>query len=180
MSGERSYPIRTLVLGARCALYIVPWLAHLLVADIALSALLPVSVFFPDLCYNASSHIAASVWRGIQLIFTRVNRASITVSGIEKLPSNESAIVVSNHVQWTDFYLIQELAIRAGMLGRCRWFAKKELKWVPFLGWGLWAMNMPLVSRKWTSDQREIDRVFRGVLERKWPICEWYKPMQLR
>jgi 1-acyl-sn-glycerol-3-phosphate acyltransferase len=41
-----------------------------------------------------------------------------------------------------------------------------------FLGWGLWAMNMPLVSRRWMSDQREIDRVFRRVLERKWPICE--------
>lgn len=119
-------------------LYIVPWLAHLLFADIALSALLPLSVFFPNLCYIVSSHIAASVWRGIQLIFTRVNHASITVSGIEKLPGQESAIVISNHVQWTDFYLIQELAIRAGMLGRCRWFAKKELKWVPFLGKYCW------------------------------------------
>lgn len=162
----------TLFLGVRGASYLVPWLAHLLLADIALSALLPVSVFFPNACYNISSFIAQSVWRGIQLIFTRINRAEITVSGVDRLPKNESAIVISNHVAWTDFYMIQELAIRSGMLGRCRWFAKKELKYVPFLGWGLWAMNMPLVSRKWTSDVREIDRVFRGVLEREWPICE--------
>lgn len=46
----------------------------------------------------------------------------------------ESAIVVVNHVVWTDFYLIQELAQRAGMLGQCRWFAEKQLRWVPFLG----------------------------------------------
>jgi hypothetical protein len=57
------------------------------------------------------------------------------------------------------------------MLGRCRWFAKKEPKWVPFLGWGLWAMGMPLVSRKWMQDKRELRRVFDGVARRKWPIC---------
>ncbi|EME38027.1 hypothetical protein DOTSEDRAFT_75999 [Dothistroma septosporum NZE10] len=56
------------------------------------------------------------------------------------------------------------------MLGRCRYFAKSQLKWVPFLGWGLWAMGMPLVSRKWTRDQREMERVFRGILRRRWPV----------
>ena len=161
-----------LFLAARCAVYLIPWLAHLFVADLALSALLPISVLFPNASYNISSRIAETVWRGIQRIFTRVNRANIVVSGVDKLPQNESAIVVANHVQWTDFYMIQELAIRSGMLGRCRWFAKKNLKWVPFLGWGLWAMNMPLVSRKWTSDKAEIDRVFLGVIERRWPICK--------
>ena len=150
----------------------VPWVTQLFVADILLSALLPVSVLFPNLCYGASSRIAELVWRGIQTIFTRVNGASITVSGVEKLPKAESAIVVSNHVEWTDFYMIQELAIRAGMLGRCRWFAKQQLRWVPFLGWGLWAMSMPLVSRNWMHDQREMDRVFYGVLQRKWPMCK--------
>lgn len=168
MSASRTWQ---LFLGARCAVYLLPWLAHLFVADLALSALLPVSVLLPNACYNASSWIAETVWRGIQLIFTRVNRANIIVSGVDKLPQDESAIVVANHVQWTDFYMIQELAIRSSMLGRCRWFAKKNLKWVPFLGWGLWAMNMPLVSRKWTQDRKEIDRVFRGVVERQWPIC---------
>ena len=160
-----------LYLGGRGALFLIPWLLHLAIADIVLSALLPISALFPDLSYNASSKIAASVWRGIQLIFTRINRADVIVSGAEKLPPNESAIVVANHVEWTDFYMIQELAIRAGMLGRCRWFAKQQLKWVPLLGWGLWAMGMPLVSRKWASDEREMNRVFRGVLQRKWPMC---------
>lgn len=168
----RPSPASKLFLGARCALYIVPWLAQLILSDLILSALLPISALFPNLSYNISSRIAESVWRGIQVIFTRVNRASIIVSGADKLPKHESAIVISNHVEWTDFYLIQELAIRSGMLGRCRWFAKQQLKWVPFLGWGLWAMGMPLVSRQWTNDQKEMDKVFRGVLQRKWPMCE--------
>lgn len=160
----------TLLLALRCAIFLVPWLAHLFVADVLLSALLPVSAALPTLAYRLSSIIAELVWRGIQAIFTRVNGARIVITG-DELPQGESAIVVSNHVEWTDFYMIQELALRAGMLGRCRWFAKQQLKWVPFLGWGLWAMGMPLVSRKWVEDKREMDRVFHGAVERKWPIC---------
>ena len=161
-----------LYLAGRCALFMIPWVTQLFVADILLSAILPVSVLFPNLCYNGSSSIAESVWRGIQFVFTTVNSANITVSGAERLPKGESAIVVCNHVEWTDFYMIQEVALRAGMLGRCRWFAKQQLKWVPFLGWGLWAMGMPLVSRKWATDQKEMGRVFYGVVQRHWPTCE--------
>ena len=168
----RPLPLGThLALALRGALLVVPWLAQLLLADLLLSALLPLSIFFPDRCHALSSRIAESIWRGVQRIFTQSNGAEIVVSGAETLPQGESAIVVSNHVQWTDFYMIQELAEKAGMLSRCRWFAKQQLKWVPFLGWGLWAMGMPLVSRRWTQDQREMDRVFQGVLQRHWPIC---------
>lgn len=151
------------------------WLFHLCAADVLLSALLVLSIVpsLRTLTYNASSQIAASIWIGIQHIFTSINGANIIISGAEKLPSSESAIVVSNHVEWTDFYMIQALAIRSGMLGRCRWFAKQQLKWVPLLGWGLWAMGMPLVSRNWATDRDEMDRVFRGVVERRWPICKF-------
>jgi len=155
---------------ARCITFLIPWLTYLLLADVLLSALLPISAVFPDLSYSIASHIAGTVWRSIQFAFTRLNRAHIITTG-DDLPLGESAIVISNHVEWTDFYLIQALAIKAGMLGRCRWFAKQQLKWVPFLGWGLWAMRMPLVSRNWMNDRREMNRVFHGVLERQWPIC---------
>ena len=147
-----------------------PWLCHLLIADLVLSSLLPLSALAPSLVYNLSSAIAESVWKAVQIIFTRVNNADITVSG-PALPLSESAIVVANHVSWTDFYMIQALAIRARMLGRCRWFAKHDLKWVPFLGWGLWAMGMPLVTRNWLKDRNELDRVFSGVVRNQWPIC---------
>ncbi|KAJ9648284.1 hypothetical protein H2199_001137 [Coniosporium tulheliwenetii] len=49
------------------------------------------------------------------------------------------------------------------MLGYCRWFAKQQLRWVPFLGWGLWAMGTPLVSKEWTKDRAKMDKVFRGA-----------------
>lgn len=162
----------------RGSFVITPWLLQLAVADLILSALLPLSIFFPNLIYHSSSRVAQSVWRAVQLIFTRYNGAKITISG-DDLPQGESAIVVCNHVSWTDFYLIQELAIRSRMLGYCRWFAKQQLKWVPFLGWGLWALGMPLISRNWLQDQRELRRVFGGVVERQWPMCMSGAPSSL-
>ncbi|KAI9657756.1 MAG: hypothetical protein M1821_002932 [Bathelium mastoideum] len=167
---DRAGLLSTLYTTVRGVALISPWLVHLLAADIVLSLLLPVTVAAPTISYDLASLVAKSVWLGIQTIFTRLNGAQITVSGTTP-PRGESAIIVSNHVEWVDFYMIQALALKAGMLGRCRWFAKQQLKWVPFLGWGLWAMRMPLVSRKWATDQREMERVFEGVKKNSWPIC---------
>ncbi|KIH89763.1 1-acyl-sn-glycerol-3-phosphate acyltransferase [Sporothrix brasiliensis 5110] len=152
----------------RGVIIVFPWLAWVFIVDVLLSALLPFLPFVPDVCYNISSALAESGWAWIQLIFTNANGAVITDSG-DALPRGESAIVVANHVGWSDFYMIQALAMRVGMLGRCRYFAKTQLKWVPFLGWGLWALGMPLISRRWDRDQKELDRVFAGIVERRWP-----------
>lgn len=128
---------------------ITPWALALLVQDLLLSLLLLLRPFNPLLAYRLSSPIAWSCWAGIQFIFERLNGARIVVSG-DKLPTGESAVVIANHVGWSDFYMIQHLAMRAKMLGYCRYFAKAQLKKVPLLGWGLVAMGMPLVTRNCT------------------------------
>ncbi len=157
----------------RGLLIVTPWAVYLVVLDLMLSMFLPISYLFPNWVYNASSFVAFYNWYWIQCIFEVFNGAKITMSG-DVLPAGESAIVIANHVSWTDFYMIQALAIRSGMLDRCRWFAKIELRWVPFLGWAIWAMGMPMVSRKWTKDKKELDRVFAGITVRKWPTCKHY------
>lgn len=159
----------------RGILIIIPWACELILMDLILSILLPVSYLFPNWVYHASSFVAYTCWNWIQLIFEVINGGVITISG-DVLPQGESAIVIANHVSWTDFYMIQALAVRADMLGRCRWFAKIELRWVPLLGWGIWAMGMPMVSRKWMKDKKELDRVFNGIVVRKWPTCEFSIP----
>jgi len=171
-SAENKAAMTTILLTIRMLLVFIPWILQLLLADLALSALLPATAVQPSLTYHLASVIAESIWAGIQHICVDHNDARIILAG-DALPHDESAIVVSNHVEWCDFYMIQALAQRSGMLGRCRWFAKQQLKWVPFLGWGLWAMGMPLVSRNWTEDKREMDRVFHGVTVQKWPVCKF-------
>ncbi|KAM7193475.1 acyltransferase [Naviculisporaceae sp. PSN 640] len=147
---------------------VAPWLFWLMAGEVLLSLMLPFKILLPDLIYNLSSRLAYTAWRWIQYMFENQNGAIITTSG-DTLPQGESAIVVCNHVAWCDFYMIQMLAIRAGMLSRCRWFSKIELRMVPFLGWGLWAMGMPMVTRNWVKDQAELERVFKGITKRKWP-----------
>jgi len=171
-SAENKAAMTTILLTIRMLLVFTPWILQLLLADLALSVLLPASAVQPSLTYDLASVIAESIWSGIQHICVGHNNARIVLAG-DALPPGESAIVVSNHVEWCDFYMVQALAQRSGMLGRCRWFAKQQLKWVPFLGWGLWAMGMPLVSRNWTEDKREMDRVFHGVTAQKWPVCKF-------
>lgn len=149
----------------------LPWVLYLLLVDILISSLLPLAIFFPRVVYDASSQLALSVWAWIQLIFESFNGAHIEISG-DELPKGESAIVIANHVAWSDFYMIQALAQRSGMLGYCRYFAKSQLKVVPFLGWGLWAMGMPMVSRNWLKDKAELDRVFSGVVNDRFPTCQ--------
>lgn len=162
----------TPLIHLRGVLLIVPWLLYLVISDLIWSALLPVSYLFPDAVYNICSFVAYTNWSWIQAIFEVFNGGKITISG-DQLPEGESAIIISNHVSWTDFYMIQKLAIRSRMLGRNRWFAKAELKYVPLLGWGIWSMGMPMVSRKWLHDQKELDRVFNGIVVRKWPTCNY-------
>lgn len=165
-------PIMTsLITNLRGVVIVAPWVIWLAVADITLSLLLPIKPFAPTVVYNLSSWIAFSVWAWIQAIFQKINGAEITISG-DTLPQGESAIVIANHVTWADFYMIQALAFRSGMLSRCRWFAKIQLRVVPFLGWGLWAMGMPMVSRKWMRDRKELNRVFKGIVETRWPTCK--------
>ncbi|KAF7541574.1 hypothetical protein G7Z17_g11912 [Cylindrodendrum hubeiense] len=156
----------------------IPWVFSLFLADIALSLLLPLKLVSPRLVYDASSIIALSIWSWVQAIFARVNGAHIRISG-DPLPPGESAIIVANHVAWSDFYLIQALAQRSGMLGRCRYFAKAQLRMVPFLGWGLWAMGMPLVSRNWLKDKTELDHVFSNIVQRAFPTCEYLEANSL-
>lgn len=163
-------PVTEAFYSVRGVLLTLPWLLWLFITDVAISLLLPLKAFFPDFTYDASSIGAFTVWRWIQFLFETVNGAEITVSG-DALPHGESAVVVANHVTWPDFYMIQKMAIGAGMLGRCRYFAKIQLRSVPFLGWGLWAMGMPMVSRNWLKDKRELDRVFSGIVDRRWPTC---------
>ncbi|KAL0640322.1 hypothetical protein Q9L58_000602 [Maublancomyces gigas] len=163
----------------RALTFLIPWSLHLLLANLLLTLTLVPSLFIPLQTYAFNSQIAYSVWKAIQNLFERKRGARISFSG-DPLPQHENALVVANHVSWTDFYLIQAVAARAGMLGSSRYFAKSQLKWVPLLGWGLVAMGMPMVTRDWTSDRREFQALFEGIKNGGWPICKLLPPIRTK
>lgn len=90
-------------------------------------------------------------------------RAALRIRG-DAIPPGESAVVISNHQMFAEWYLVQALAVRAGMLGRCRYFAKKEIVYtIPIFGFAFWALGMILVSRNWTQDHARIEEAFSRV-----------------
>ncbi|TPX38133.1 1-acylglycerol-3-phosphate O-acyltransferase [Synchytrium microbalum] len=109
------------------------------------------------------------VWRVLQEIFERLDRAKVTFSG-DHLPDGENALIISNHVGFSDFFLIHTQAYRRKMLGNCKYFAKDSLKWIPLFGWGMWAMGMPFMARNWLSDSKTIAKVFANIKDLELPV----------
>ncbi|HWO40781.1 MAG TPA: lysophospholipid acyltransferase family protein [Candidatus Eisenbacteria bacterium] len=73
----------------------------------------------------------------------RAGGVSLRVSGLENLDPSRPYVFMVNHQSNIDIpVLIQSLA-----QFQLRWLAKKELLWVPFFGWAMWAAKHIAVDR---------------------------------
>ncbi|KAI8376511.1 acyltransferase-domain-containing protein [Radiomyces spectabilis] len=115
-----------------------------------------------------NSHLVGVVWKTMQFIFERVQKGKVTFSG-DPIPDHESALVISNHRSWTDFYMLHSVAIRRHMLHNCKYFVKDSIKWLPFFGWGMWLAGFLFVKRNWLQDQRKIQKTFDGIKKLQTP-----------
>jgi 1-acyl-sn-glycerol-3-phosphate acyltransferase len=67
------------------------------------------------------------------------------VTGIEGLSREEWYMVVANHRSWVDILVLQKVLNRRAPF--LKFFLKKELFWVPFLGLAWWCLDYPFLSR---------------------------------
>ncbi|MCY1400013.1 putative acyltransferase YihG [compost metagenome] len=88
----------------------------------------------------------AETWAEIvKLIFALCLPTRWEVRGAAGLRLDTSYLVVSNHQSWVDIpALIQALNRRTPFF---KFFLKKELIWVPFLGLAWWALDYPFMKR---------------------------------
>ncbi len=90
--------------------------------------------------------IIASIWVEINSLFFRIfQRVKWDIKGLENIPSKGSFLVVSNHSSWTDIFVLQHIFKRK--IPFLKFFLKKELIWVPFLGLSWWALDFPFLKR---------------------------------
>ncbi|XP_049621472.1 1-acyl-sn-glycerol-3-phosphate acyltransferase delta [Suncus etruscus] len=68
----------------------------------------------------------------------------------------ENVIVVLNHKYEIDFLCSWALADRFGMLGTAKVMAKKELAYVPIIGWMWHFTEMVFCTRKWDQDRSAV------------------------
>ncbi|MBC3766826.1 acyltransferase [Neptunicella marina] len=54
-------------------------------------------------------------------------------------------LMMANHISWIDIMLLARFAARR--MPATKFFIKQELIWVPFVGLGAWALDMPFMKR---------------------------------
>ena len=79
------------------------------------------------------------------LILTLVHDINIDIEMPESLGQSGWYLVTCNHQSWVDIVVLQE--IFRGKLPFLKFFLKKELMWVPFLGLAWWALDFPFMRR---------------------------------
>lgn len=62
-----------------------------------------------------------------------------------ELSKKEWYLIISNHLSWLDIILLTDFAV--GKIPAPKFFLKKELIWLPFVGLGAWALDMPFMQR---------------------------------
>jgi len=73
------------------------------------------------------------------------SRTQIDVTGDHQLSQKDWYLVISNHQTWVDILVLQRTFNRK--IPFLKFFLKKELIWVPFLGIAWWALDFPFMQR---------------------------------
>jgi len=74
-----------------------------------------------------------------------MNNIKWDVTGLEGLKQDGWYLVLANHQSWTDILVLQRIFHRK--IPFLKFFLKKELIWVPFLGIAWWALDFPFMKR---------------------------------
>ncbi len=72
-------------------------------------------------------------------------RTKFEVTGLEGVSTKDWYLVISNHRSWVDILVLQRVFNRK--IPFLKFFLKKELIWVPFLGMAWWALDFPFMHR---------------------------------
>lgn len=67
------------------------------------------------------------------------------VRGTEQLSRDQWYMVMSNHQSWADIAILY-IAFR-GKIPLLKFFMKRQLLWIPFVGWACWLLGYPFVYR---------------------------------
>jgi 1-acyl-sn-glycerol-3-phosphate acyltransferase len=96
----------------------------------------------------------AVLWVSVNnLIIGSHRHLKIDLQVPEDLDANGCYIVNCNHQSWVDIPLLQRALNRRAPF--MRFFLKKELIWVPFLGVAWWALDFPFMAR---VDRKKLAR----------------------
>jgi lysophosphatidic acid acyltransferase/lysophosphatidylinositol acyltransferase len=91
------------------------------------------------------------------------------------MPPAEGALVIANH-QTHDWVPMYSIAYRIGTLAYVRTVIKKVVSYVPGMGWGMWALYWPFVSRDFKKDESVLKSLFAAYERHNLPVQTWLYP----
>ncbi len=127
------------------------WLIPLLTVSL-LKILLPIPLV-TKFCQRVLEFIYRSAVLVDSFWMTRVIGIRINIIG--QLPDHPSPIVVSNHQSWFDIPIIQHTVTSQGPI--LKFLIKRQLVWVPIIGWICYALNFPRLNRGQGDNARQKD-----------------------
>lgn len=90
------------------------------------------------------------VWSVCNMLLLRLgNRFELDIRGLDNTNPKGWYLIMANHLSWVDILVL--FGVAGGRLPLPRFFLKYELIYIPFLGLGCWAMDMPFMRRYSTA-----------------------------
>lgn len=124
--------------------------------------------------YDMALIYIAMSWIRINSLNTDLfNRIEWTFKGLEGLKKREWYLILANHQSWVDILVLQKMF--RDKIPMLKFFLKKELIWVPFLGLAWWALDFPFM-RRYSRQFLEKNPHLKGKdLERTQKACEKFR-----
>mmetsp|Transcript_10520 Transcript_10520/g.27552 ORF Transcript_10520/g.27552 Transcript_10520/m.27552 type:complete len:180 (-) Transcript_10520:86-625(-) len=109
------------------------------------------------------------LWKNLMLKFGNMPLPRITG---DKDLTDESALVMANHVSPIEFVAIGCAATSVMPMQKVRWVQKKSVIYVPFFGWVNAMTGECSLSRSWAKDQENMGKYGKWFVEsgQKWLI----------
>lgn len=113
----------------------------------------PLGIFKLILPFKGAHRLIAALGRRCYRGWTAVNTFLINlfndvdwqISGQQQLDKESWYLLIANHKSWVDIPVVSAFAYH--LIPEPKFFLKDELKWIPFLGSGCWALDMPYMKR---------------------------------
>lgn len=132
---------------------LVLWIVPLVLLTLA-RALAP-APGFRTACTRTIDHIYRLAVHVDSFLLQRTLGIDIRIHGDRPVDSRQTCIVVSNHRSWFDILLLQHTITGQGPI--LKFLIKRELVWVPVVGWICLALDFPRLERGRRAGGRERD-----------------------
>ena len=102
-----------------------------------------------------------------------LNRVRWEIQGLEGLKQNAWYLLVANHQSWVDILVLQKAML--GQVPFLRFFIKKSLIWMPFLGQAWWVLDYPFLDRHSKQQLRQNPSLAKKDLKAINAACQKFK-----